>query len=259
MYRVLIADSNRRWLDILESRLNAEEGFDVAAKAFDGKEAIALIEKFLPDVIMLDIIMAEFDGVYIVNHIREKMCNYEPIIYIISGMATDSIVKIISDLDVDFYSVKPVKLELVVQSLKMITGKNIARRNVKNLPYGNEKYNVNDARESFVRDTVYKLGMPAHLLSTQCVIDALLFYLQSPDCVRMLTKVLYPKIARERNISVSSVEKDLRNAIAQMQKKRSDFYEQMFSFFEKKKITSGEFLSIVSHYIKTHAHGANEL
>ncbi len=86
MYSVLIADDNKDWIDILDAKISQDPSFNIIAKAYDGKEAIKVVEAERPEIVILDIIMPEFDGAYIVNHIRSEMRGYDPVIYIISGI-----------------------------------------------------------------------------------------------------------------------------------------------------------------------------
>lgn len=245
MQSVLIADDNKSWLEILESRINQEPEFEVVATALDGKEAIEMIEKKRPEVIILDIIMPEFDGAHIVNHVRTQMNDYNPVIYILSGIGTDTIIKVLNDLEIDFYSMKPVSIEIVIHYLKTI----IAKKRHENFVIMMPDEPVLQSTVTNVRDFVYRLGMPRHLLSTDCIIDTLIYYIDNPNCLRLLTKILYPKIAKARGVSASSVEKNIRNAILQMQKNNSELYQRVFSYSGNNSITNGEFLSTVVDFM----------
>ncbi len=245
MYSVLIADDNKQWLDTLEIGINSQEEFHVITKAYDGKETIMQIQNFKPDIIILDIIMPEYDGAYIVNYVKKQFTDYNPIFYILSGIGTDTIIKILNDLDVDFYSMKPVSVEIIIESLK-----NIIKQQTENIthPIMQDK-DIEDVK-IVVKNLVYRLGMSPNKLSTDCIIDALVFYFENPDSLRLLTKILYPHVAKQRGMSASSVEKNIRDAISRMKKSNTKLYEQIFSYSEDKRITNGEFLSVVVDYIK---------
>ncbi len=249
MKSVLLADDNRNWLDVLEIGINRDESFHVVAKTYDGRETIAKIEVLRPDILVLDIIMPEYDGVYIVNHIRQTMPDYHPAIYILSGIGTDTVIKILNDLHVDYYSMKPVSIEIVLDALKKIgrcqqlDGMISAGLSGTKDPY------------RLVSELVHALGMPLHLISTKCVIESLVVYLGKPGRTFMLTKELYPEIATVLSISKSSVEKNIRAAIAQMQKKHTETYARIFLYAgssqrEACKLTNGEFLSLATEYLK---------
>ncbi len=249
MHTVLIADDNKQWLDVLEKGINSDPDFEVIAKVCDGRQAIELIETKRPDIVMLDIIMPEFDGAYIVRHIKTTMRPYDPIIYILSGIGTDTIIKLLNDLDIDFYSMKPVTLELVIQSLRKIVGQRellIQSGEIESMQLKEH----GRSPEEVVLNFVVQLGMPPHLLSTRCVVDSLLYFINDNSYLRMLTKSLYPEIARTRGISPASVEKNIRNAIAHMRRQDSELYQRLFSYTDGEKITNGQFLTVAAGYLR---------
>jgi two-component system response regulator DegU len=58
---MLLCDDNANSLDGLRLALFKEPQFHVVAQAYDGKTAISLIEQHHPDIIILDIVMPEYD------------------------------------------------------------------------------------------------------------------------------------------------------------------------------------------------------
>lgn len=250
MYSILIADDNRQWLDLLEAGLNMEKEFNVVAKALDGREALIYIDKLRPDIIILDMVMPEFDGVYIVNYIKKNFEEYDPVIYILSGLRTQNIERIINNLKIDFYAIKPATLDSVVQSLKNLMESKVQPETKTDPGAAKKDLNNSCTDKELVRNFIYKLGMPPHLTSTACVVDALTSYINMPDCFRMLTKVLYPHLAKKRGVSIASIEKNIRDAVAKMQIRNTPFYREVFVHFEKRRITNGVFLSVAARYIE---------
>lgn len=242
MYSVFIADDNTDWLEALSARINADPSFQVVATANNGKTAIELIEQFMPDVIILDIIMPQYDGVYIVNFIREKLMGYFPIIYILSGIGTDTITNILNDMHIDFYSLKPISLDTAMQNLNNIV--NRGRPNYQSNPGAHFL-----STDQVIEDVLARLGMLPHLLSTKYAYEALLYYVDNPDSFRMLTKVLYPYIAEKHNTTPGAVEKNIRTGITQMKQQNTELYQKIFLHHLHKKVTNGIFLSVVSSYI----------
>lgn len=47
-------------------------GISVVGKVTNGKEAVASFEELNPDVVFLDVMMPEFDGIYALEQIRKK-------------------------------------------------------------------------------------------------------------------------------------------------------------------------------------------
>jgi DNA-binding NarL/FixJ family response regulator len=63
MVRVLLADDQALILESLEMMLNLKEGIQVVGTAHNGREAIELADKLVPDVILMDVRMPVMDGV----------------------------------------------------------------------------------------------------------------------------------------------------------------------------------------------------
>ena len=60
--KVLIADDNIEFGDIVSEYLNSQEDIEVVAVARDGASAVDKIKTIRPDVAIIDIIMPHLDG-----------------------------------------------------------------------------------------------------------------------------------------------------------------------------------------------------
>lgn len=260
MYSVLICDDNQHWAKLLSTEIGKQPLYNVIGIAVDGKTAINQIELLHPDIIIIDIIMPEFDGAYIVDYIRNNIEGYNPLIYVISGIGTDTIIYVLNDLNIDFYSMKPVSIDVVIQNLNHAVNRRVkagivqSSADVSSLVYESQEEALKPSVKlppvtDIIRDTVFRLGMPPHRISTKCVIDALTYYITNPDSARALTKVLYPEIAKKYDISESSAEKNIRNAISGIYKNKTEMFDQIFMYSNNRKVTNGEFLSVVSDFI----------
>ena len=75
MKKILVVDDEIDVVEVVEMLLELE-GYKVL-KAYDGKEALAAVEKEIPDLVILDIMMPEIDGVEVCRRFRanEKLNN----------------------------------------------------------------------------------------------------------------------------------------------------------------------------------------
>lgn len=60
--RVLIADDNKEFCDIVRRYLEKQDDMEVIGIAGDGIEALEMIINIQPEVVILDIIMPHIDG-----------------------------------------------------------------------------------------------------------------------------------------------------------------------------------------------------
>lgn len=69
--KILIVDDEKNIVDILKYNL-IKEGFETI-EAYDGKEAIEKALRLNPDIILLDVMLPEFDGFAVCRKLREKI------------------------------------------------------------------------------------------------------------------------------------------------------------------------------------------
>jgi DNA-binding NarL/FixJ family response regulator len=71
--RILIADDHAVVRSGLHSILEMEDDLSVVAEANDGHQALALTQELLPDIVLMDIKMGDWDGVTATRRIRNSV------------------------------------------------------------------------------------------------------------------------------------------------------------------------------------------
>jgi NarL family two-component system response regulator LiaR len=67
---ILLADDHPVVRQGLRTFLELQEDFELAGEAGDGLEAVARVEETLPDVVLLDLVMPQIDGIEAIRRIR---------------------------------------------------------------------------------------------------------------------------------------------------------------------------------------------
>ena len=70
MKKVLVVDDEESIRELYRADL-ADEGYEVVL-AVDGRQALVLVESFLPNLVTLDIKLPDIDGIEVLRRIREK-------------------------------------------------------------------------------------------------------------------------------------------------------------------------------------------
>jgi two-component system cell cycle response regulator len=119
--KILVVDDHEDNIELLRARLEAR-GYEVFG-ASDGQAALDQVEKVIPDLILLDVMMPKMDGMEVVR--RLKANKNLPFIPVIMQTALDSTENKVEGLDAgaDDYITKPInfaELEARVNSLLRI-------------------------------------------------------------------------------------------------------------------------------------------
>jgi CheY-like chemotaxis protein len=71
-YRILVAEDDEAFLDVVEALLSADGSFEVVARASNGREAVELAATAEIDAAVIDIEMPVMDGVEATRRLREQ-------------------------------------------------------------------------------------------------------------------------------------------------------------------------------------------
>ena len=112
--RVLVVDDERSLTDLVTMALRYE-GWDVRS-AGTGTEAVQTVHRWRPDVVVLDMMLPDFDGLEVMRRLREDVAGV-PILFL---TARDSVEDRIAGITAggDDYVTKPFSLEEVVARLR---------------------------------------------------------------------------------------------------------------------------------------------
>ena len=70
--KIVIADDNKRMVEVIKEVINGEPQLDVVGTATNGEDTVDVIKKTQPDIVLLDIIMPQIDGLTVMQRIREQ-------------------------------------------------------------------------------------------------------------------------------------------------------------------------------------------
>ena len=78
---VVIVDDNPMILNTLDEVISSEAGLSVIGRADNGKDAIDMIKDTQPDVVLLDLVMPQMDGITVVENLKRNIYVKEPGVY----------------------------------------------------------------------------------------------------------------------------------------------------------------------------------
>ena len=115
-HRILVVDDEEYLTDLLSTSLRFQ-GFDVVC-AWNGFDALSAVESFTPDLILLDVMMPDIDGIEVCRRLRDSG-NSVPVIFL---TARDTKADLLSGFAIggDDYITKPFSLEEVVVRIRAV-------------------------------------------------------------------------------------------------------------------------------------------
>ncbi|NLW06561.1 MAG: sporulation transcription factor Spo0A [Clostridia bacterium] len=247
--KVLIADDNREFCEVLEEFFNEKQDFILSGIAHNGQEALDLIEERQPDVVILDIIMPHLDGIGVLEKMQMFNLEPRPKIVILTALGQESMTVRSVELGADYYILKPFDLEVLANRLRQLA-------NGETLPAGASQLANRNVRNLDVEVTriIHQMGVPAHIKGYQYLREAIIMVVEEVSLLGAVTKELYPLIARKYMTTASRVERAIRHAI-ELAWDRGNV-EMMNKFFgytinvERGKPTNSEFIAMVADKLR---------
>ena len=116
--KVLIADDMKILRQGLKAILSQDEEIVVVGTAENGKEAFELCKTLMPDVVLMDMRMPEYDGAFGINAIKEK--NPEIKVLVLTTFDDDETISKAMDSGADGYILKEMEDEKIISSVKNV-------------------------------------------------------------------------------------------------------------------------------------------
>lgn len=116
--RLVVVDDHALFRRGLVGLLNDSPGFSVVGEACNGREALPIIEKEAPDVVLMDVNMPEMDGIQAVEKLREMKIPVRILMLTISEHEEDLLAAI--RLGADGYILKNIEPEDLRKSISHV-------------------------------------------------------------------------------------------------------------------------------------------
>ena len=127
MIRVIVADDEYKVCQLICQLINWDElGMELVGTASNGIEALEMIEREKPDLVLTDIRMPGYDGIEVLKRIRENNPNIEFII--ISGYSHFEYAQSAIEYGVSNYILKPIDAEVLNATLQKVRKRYMERK-----------------------------------------------------------------------------------------------------------------------------------
>ncbi len=247
--RVLIVDDNEALVNMIKEYFEKKTNIKIVLSAYDGLEGISLIEtkQDLYDVILLDLIMPNKDGLYVLEKMRELKIN-KPVIVATSYNSTDAINEVAS-YGVNYFILKPFDLPDLEKRIMSFKNKENKGRTIDLL-----QTNLNTTVTRMLHD----LGIPSHIKGYNYIREGICMVYENPNMIGGITKELYPALASRFNTTTSRIERAIRHAIeVSWNRGDLDYMEELFGHsvdIDRAKPTNSEFIVTLADKLCIESH-----
>ena len=265
--KILIADDNKDFSDILMEFIDRQEDMQVVDVAANGEEACTLIVQTQPDVVILDVIMPYLDGIGVLERVATMELAKRPVFIMLSAVGQDKITERALSLGAEYYIVKPFDMETLINRIRQLQSSSgssqvsIATGNSSGLTGGARPFlpkakgmPTQHSLETEVTSVIHEIGVPAHIKGYQYLRDAIIMVINDMDVLNSITKQLYPNIAKQYNTTPSRVERAIRHAIeVAWSRGKMDTIDKLFGYTVnngKGKPTNSEFIALIADRLR---------
>jgi len=256
--KVLVADDNVAFGMIICEFLEIQSDIEVCGRVENGEDAIEMIEKTKPDIVVLDIIMPRLDGLGVLTRYKNVNSSEKPLFIILSAVGQDAITQQALSLGAIYYIVKPFDLSVLVERIRELVKTHsptvIRMEQPAPTSYSSRSVSSTDSVQSKITQIMRDVGVPAHIKGYQYMRDAIMMAVQDREIISAVTKRLYPELAKTHKTTPSRVERAIRHAIeVAWNRGKVDTINDLFGYTintRKGKPTNSEFIAMVADTLR---------
>ncbi len=256
-FKVAIADDNEDMLKVLSQVIKLDNELELVGTAANGADTLTLIKNKEPDVVLLDIIMPQIDGLELMKAVKADKSIKEPAFIIISSVGKECVTKDAFEMGAVYYFMKPFNNNALVDKIKSVRDslKQDKKKKKSTSVFTVDNQAVNDRNLEFeITEIIHDIGIPAHIKGYQYLRDSIIMSVVDGEIINSITKILYPTIAKKYQTTSSRVERAIRHAIeVAWNRGNTDTLNDLFGYTisnGKGKPTNSEFIALISDKIR---------
>lgn len=256
MVKIAIADDNEKMLNIMGKVLAEQNDFEVVGMATNGLEIINIIKDKQPDIVLLDIIMQQIDGLTVMEKVKtDKDVTKEPTFIVISAVGRESVTEDAFNMGATYYIMKPFDNQMLINRIRYVkSNKKLLDNKRAALVTDNSEAVSDRSLEADITEIIHDIGIPAHIKGYQYLRDSIMLSVKDNDVINSITKILYPTIAKKYQTTSSRVERAIRHAIeVAWNRGNTDTLNGLFGYTisnGKGKPTNSEFIALIADKIR---------
>ena len=245
--KVLMIDDNVQLIEAVKEYFKSSKQIEIIESAHDGLEGFNILVKSSCDVVILDLIMPNKDGLYVLEQMKKNNINKKVIVA--TSYNTQEAISEVSGYGVNYYILKPFDFTDLEKRILDLANK---KKNSKNIDLHHNNIQIS------ITKILHQLGIPSHIKGYQYLREGVCMIFENPDMIGGITKELYPELASKFDTTVSRVERAIRHAIeVSWNRGNWDLMEEIFGNsvdIDRAKPTNSEFIVTVADKLRLDYH-----
>ena len=235
--QVLIADADEQFRDELVIALKSNEEFEIMGMAADGQEALQIASENRPDIIILDLLLPQYDGISVLDLISVRYNDCK--VFVATGFISNYIASALAARRVSALLKKPCTAQCVVDRINEVLQQG-------GLPIDERGPNL----QQQITNMIHDIGVPANIKGYRYLREAVKLAVEDLDRINNMTECIYKPIALANNSTPKRVRTAIMRAI-EIAWDRGDL-DTLQSFFgytvsnTKGKPTNSEFIALLA-------------
>ena len=215
------------------------KGIDTYFATRDGNEIVQAVQRIQPQVVVLDAFLKGSDAIRVKRQCEQLDCCPQ-LFLAMESCDNEMLEELLLNAGFAHCFLKPVSAEYMIEIIERITGE--------------AGCSFEDVLEQSVCETLHMLGVPAHMKGYNLLRQGIIMTVQNPDAITLITKRMYPHLAKINNSTANRVERAMRHAISTAwDNGNRDAICDYFGYAVNNisgKPTNREFIAIVSERIR---------
>lgn len=208
--QVLIADADEQFRNELVTELEGAnelitvEGnnkFEIVGVAADGKEALQIAKEKRPDIIIMDLLLPQYDGISVLDLISTVYTDCK--VFVATGFVSNYVISALASRRVSALLKKPCPAQSIVDRINEALRQSDTPVEEK-LP---DLYRQ-------ITTMIHEIGIPADIKGYRYLREAIKLAVEDPNRVNDMTECIYKPIALTDNTSPKRVRNAISRAIA---------------------------------------------
>ncbi len=250
-YKVLITEE-RANIKQEDELIIKEFGFELLFCRKDGAEVLKSIEKYQPDVALVDLFMPRIDGIGVVNSLVKDNPKTMPIVIILSNFNNVELEKEAMKSGASYFVLTPFRAKDLCN--RMISLLECKEKQSQSRSFVSNVMNDVQTLEVQITEILHQIGVPAHIKGYHYLRDSIIMSVENPEIINAVTKQLYPAVAKKYSTTSSRVERAIRHSIeVAWDRGDVDILNSYFGYTihnGRGKPTNSEFIAMISDKLR---------